>query len=672
MSLDNRQSQSALSILGKPGQAALRFGELLSQDNWAVLGIGLSDLQPLVELYGEAWRDQVLELVAELLVSGQETHGHPNDLLVRLTTETFLVITQASIAGLWEEELRKGFRESVLSTLPLAHLRNGMICPSSSRQLPIPSLAIGIVTDRDGPFSNPRDLLDRVTKTRNQNERPALLFDLNSLEVTISRLREEIQVAEHTPTLLPLIECFAKVTTGPIHDLRNGLGILYEEARKISEVLTDTARGEALVAATRYSSFLLETCSEIRFRGVGTAHRANVPELLIENWPLWIQRIDANITVDAPPEPVEIYADQSQIAQALFNLLSWLVSRGEGCNQISVTCQNNMDQGEIVVTGDFDMGMDEEGLVKRSLAELQGEQQPSLYVFQKLVARYSGTVQFQAGRITLGFPQYQWQDILSADGLVEQIRGFRAEAEELRAYLDRILPNRDELVEDFSLKDVIGLGSRVIAKLMDEFDRIRQEAERQRQEADENQTASWESLEAGSHFCQLLAANLLALGGEHVPSPHATDVVSVLESVRRMLRSKIEGIAEFEWNVEADLPPVKATETALAQVVMNLALNSLEELARARPPISRLSLAARRRPGAVQIDISDTGGGLPTEVVERLFKETISTRQHVEGGIGLHVVKSILDELGGKIEFRSTAGKGTTASITLPIWEGGQ
>ena len=90
MNLDNRQP--ALALLGKPGEAALRFGELLSQENWAVLGIGLNDLQPLVELYGEAWRQEALELVARVLLSGRETWGGPDDLLVHLTEETFLDI----------------------------------------------------------------------------------------------------------------------------------------------------------------------------------------------------------------------------------------------------------------------------------------------------------------------------------------------------------------------------------------------------------------------------------------------------------------------------------------------------------------------------------------------------------------------------------------------------
>jgi signal transduction histidine kinase len=670
MSPDNRQSQSALSKLGKPGQAALRFGELLSQESWAVMGIGLNDFQPLLEIYGDAWQDQMLELVAALLLSGRETRGDPDDLLVRLTGETFLVITRAPSTAPWEVELRRGFRDGVVATLPPDHLRDGMICPSPDRRLPMPSLAIGIVTDQDGPFANPRDLLEKVTKARNQNERPALLFNLNSLTVTTNRLREEIQVTEYAPTLLPLIERFTEVITGPIHDLRNGLNILYEEARKISEEIPDPAQGDVLITAARRSRFLLETCSEIRFRGVGTPHKVDLSELLINNRPVWTQKLDADITVATSPEPVKIYADRSQTAHALFNLLSWLTGREKEREKISVTCRDGADRGKVIITGDFDVAMDEQALIKRSLAQLQSAQRPSLYVFQKLVARYGGSVQFQPTEIMLGFPKYQWQDVQSADALVEQIGSLRSEVESLKTRLDRVLANRDEVSKDVPMRDVIGLGSQVIADLVDEFGWIRQYAERRRQEADEDQRASWESLEASSHFCQLLAANLLALEGERVFSPGAIDVVSVVESVRRMLRSKIEGIAEFEWNVEANLPPVRATETALAQVVLNLALNSLEELARTRPPISRLSIAAQRVGDVIQIDISDTGGGLPADVIEQLFRQTISTREHMEGGIGLHVVKSILDELDGEIEFRSAAGEGTTATITVPIWKG--
>jgi signal transduction histidine kinase/GGDEF domain-containing protein len=671
MSTDTYQSQSHLSKLGKPGDAALRFGELLSQDRWAVLGIGLNDLQPLVECYGEPWRQEVLELLAELLLSGRATYGTSRDLVARLTGETFLVVTQASKVAQWEEDLPRGFKAGVLQTIPPAHLSQGMVCPSPTQRLPMLSLAIGIVTDQDGPFSTPRDLLNKVTEARNQNERPALLFDLSSLMVTVGRLREEIQVAEHAPILFPLIERFAQVTTGPIHDLRNGLNILYEEARKISEVLWQAAQSDVLFASTRYSRLLLETCSEIRFRGVGTPHRVNLSQLLVENEPLWIHKLDVDITVDAPSESVDIYADRSRVEQALFSLLRWLVGRGEGCRTVSVMCRKGESRGEVIVTGDFDVTMDDDSLVRQALDELQ-TQQPCLYVFQKLVARHEGKVQFQPGRITLSFPPYQWQDVRSTEFLQERIESLRVEAEELQVHLDKILPHRDELAKNVSIGSVVALGSQVIADLVDEFGLIRQEARIRMPEVGNEHRALCESLEAGSHFCQILAANLLALEGEFIPSPHATDVVGVLDSVRLMLHSKIEGIAELGWDVPADLPPVRATDTALAQVVINLALNSLEELAHVRPPVSRLSFVARQTHDGVQIDISDTGEGLPPEVIERLSEESITTRQHVEAGIGLHVVKSILDELGGRIDFQSMVGEGTRASIILPIWDRGQ
>lgn len=661
--------QSALSRLGKPGEAALRFGELLSQQNWAVLGIGLNDFQRLVELYGETWREQVLELVAQFLLSIRATLGSPHDLLVRLTQETFLAITQASDAAVWAAELRRMFREGVPSLIPPAQVQDGMICPSPAERLPMPSLAIGSVTDKDGPFASPRELLDKVAKARGQNERAALLFDLDSLRISLDYLGEEIQVAQHAPGLLPLLERFAEMTTGPIHDLRNGLSVLSEEARRISETLTGERLSEDLVIATRYASYLLETCSEIRFKGVGSPHKVDLVAVLTDNEALWMRRISAGIQPITPPEAVEVYVSQPQLEQAIFNLLTWLVSRIDENRAISVTCRNTGRQGEMVLTGDFNLAINEENLVRQALAELQGEHDSALYVFQKLVARCGGRVRFQPGQIILDFPAYQWQDVQSADSLMERIQIYRGEIKALKARLTTIPTAEGKSAEDYPPQEIMVLAGRVIAHLVDEFGWIRQEAENRCRETIESQKTAWESLEAASHFCQLLAANLLALEGERIPSPKATDVQAVLESVRRVLRSKIESFARFEWDVEAELPPVAATETALAQVVMNLTLNSLEALARVHPAVPRLRLAARRTSGAVQIEVSDTGGGLPPEIMERLGGEIITTREYVEEGIGLYVVRSILDELNAEIEFQSTVDEGTTARITLPIWD---
>jgi signal transduction histidine kinase/GGDEF domain-containing protein len=667
MNVDNLQSQQALSRLGKPGEAAVRFGELLSQDGWAVLGIGLNDVQPLVNHYGENWRDQVTELVAECLLAVHESKGTADDLLTRLSTGTFLVVTQASKATDWEDELRAQFREGILLTLPADHLCNGMVCPSSARRMPMPTLAVGTVRAQDGPFSSPRDLLDAVVKARMENERSALVFKLNSLTVRKNQLWEKIQVAEHICSLLPLMERFAQITTGPIHDLRNGLNILMEQVRRKTDQISDATQAEALAMAVRYSSFLLETCSEIRFRGVGKPQKVNVSRLLVDNQPLWDQKIGSSIAVNASAEPVEIYANALQITQALTDLLTWLIDRIPSIDEITIVCRNDAQWGRIDVSGDFDPGVGEEDLARQALSEFQS-QRPSLYVAQKLVRRYDGDIRLRAGQVTLTFPTYRWQDIRSAEALTEQIRALETQIGQLENRLEALSPER--VPGDVALKDAMRLGMRIIADMAHEFALARREAERERLDADESQEAVWASMEAGSHFCQLLTANLLALEREDPLTFYPTDAMEVLESVRCILRSKIEGLAEVDWNVPPGLPPVKATHTSLAQVVLNLTLNALEELARLRPSVSRLGISARVVEDSLQIDISDTGEGLPSDIQAWLEEKDGGAYEVGTGGVGLQVVRSILDELDGQVMLPNLPDWATTVRISVPIWEG--
>jgi two-component system NtrC family sensor kinase len=66
------------------------------------------------------------------------------------------------------------------------------------------------------------------------------------------------------------------------------------------------------------------------------------------------------------------------------------------------------------------------------------------------------------------------------------------------------------------------------------------------------------------------------------------------------------------------------------------------------------------------LQISDTGGGLSPELMQRLFSPGITTKGAGHEGIGLSVSFSILERLGGRILCRSSAGRGTIFLILLP------
>jgi two-component system sensor kinase FixL len=114
-----------------------------------------------------------------------------------------------------------------------------------------------------------------------------------------------------------------------------------------------------------------------------------------------------------------------------------------------------------------------------------------------------------------------------------------------------------------------------------------------------------------------------------------------------------------------DLPEIMIDRVQIQQVVMNLVRNSVEALADA----DKRSLTLRTtRPekAKLQIDVVDTGPGLPKEITERLFQPFLTTKAGGIG-IGLSICKTIVDSHGGHLWTTPNPGGGTAFHISLPI-----
>ena len=123
----------------------------------------------------------------------------------------------------------------------------------------------------------------------------------------------------------------------------------------------------------------------------------------------------------------------------------------------------------------------------------------------------------------------------------------------------------------------------------------------------------------------------------------------------------------FRQRIEADLPPVMGNQDVYDMVLKNLVDNAIKFT-----PSGSVQVMARRDNGAVVIEISDDGIGIPTEAMSNLFKRFYRTQTAVERGIagtglGLYMVKENLRNYNGHIAVQSTLGKGTTFTVRLPV-----
>ena len=114
--------------------------------------------------------------------------------------------------------------------------------------------------------------------------------------------------------------------------------------------------------------------------------------------------------------------------------------------------------------------------------------------------------------------------------------------------------------------------------------------------------------------------------------------------------------------VDPNVPMMEIDRGLLRQAVLNLVKNGLETLSSG----GELTISSRFEGEAVEIAVSDTGGGIPEDVGPRLFEQFFTTKPQGTG-LGLSITRQIAEEHGGEVSWTNRAPLGATFTIRLPI-----
>ncbi|MFZ2641348.1 MAG: GAF domain-containing protein [Verrucomicrobiia bacterium] len=146
------------------------------------------------------------------------------------------------------------------------------------------------------------------------------------------------------------------------------------------------------------------------------------------------------------------------------------------------------------------------------------------------------------------------------------------------------------------------------------------------------------------------------------PELKPTDVNALFDDVLLLVRHKLmQQSITLQWQPAAGLPLASLDRTQIEQAALNLILNATQ----AMPRGGTLTITTQAREPGVCVNISDTGVGMTAEVRERLFDGFLTTKS-AGTGLGLAVVRKIIDAHHGRIEVESFPGKGTTFRVFLP------
>ena len=143
------------------------------------------------------------------------------------------------------------------------------------------------------------------------------------------------------------------------------------------------------------------------------------------------------------------------------------------------------------------------------------------------------------------------------------------------------------------------------------------------------------------------------------------DINSVLEETLALVQHPLKTAhVNVVKNYKPELPAVLGSITRLQQVFLNLFMNARD----AMPQGGLLEVRTLAYNGSVAIEVTDTGAGISPENLQRIFDPFFTTKATGRGtGLGLSVSYGIIKEHAGKVDVRSTPGKGTSFRLEFPV-----
>jgi PAS domain S-box-containing protein len=165
-----------------------------------------------------------------------------------------------------------------------------------------------------------------------------------------------------------------------------------------------------------------------------------------------------------------------------------------------------------------------------------------------------------------------------------------------------------------------------------------------------------------------LVSNLLQFsraGRDQVSTVDVCDeVAKTIDLISHHLRKRQ---IRVEPDFAADVPAIHADRQQLRQVFLNLFTNAADAMPEGGRLTPRVRTGELPAVPAVVIEVADTGGGIPADLLPRVLDPFFTTKEEGKGtGLGLAICKRIVEQHQGKLEIESEVGIGTTIRITLP------
>jgi signal transduction histidine kinase len=176
----------------------------------------------------------------------------------------------------------------------------------------------------------------------------------------------------------------------------------------------------------------------------------------------------------------------------------------------------------------------------------------------------------------------------------------------------------------------------------------------------------WRILRRSNQRINNLVLDMLAYSKERKPEAQLCPINDICREAAELCHDRIQAKdAELHLALDPKLPLIQADPQGIHRCLLNLLTNAIDAVDETGGEI-RIETRTQGE-GEILITVGDNGGGIPADILQRIFDIFFSTKGSQGTGLGLAVTKKIIEEHQGRIEVQSDQDHGTQLSITLPV-----
>jgi two-component system NtrC family sensor kinase len=184
---------------------------------------------------------------------------------------------------------------------------------------------------------------------------------------------------------------------------------------------------------------------------------------------------------------------------------------------------------------------------------------------------------------------------------------------------------------------------------------------------DQPTTQNIQKIVTQANRCRDIIRGLLDFSRQRKPDKTLSDINSIItEGISLVENQALFQNVQIAMNLDQNLPKVVIDPSQIVRVFINLIVNAAEAM-EGNGKLTITSLTDKNK-GCIEVDVADTGSGIPEENYDKIFDPFFTTKETGHGvGLGLAISYGIIKEHKGSISVESKVGKGTTFIVRLPV-----